>query len=148
MSARVSNQDVPRLVAYRDAFKTNNETVFSHTYTGGFVGGEPTNVYVVYSYGRHFPMAAYFAHDDCWLVNESKYSSTTSRHQSLVRRGIAMNPKPTAYVTTSELEAALYYGRVNDYFVSVDDLRLSAKLASALAPVLSLTKGEQHEVFA
>lgn len=38
---------------------------------------------VLYSYGRHFPLAI-----DCgryYTVNTSKYSQTTSRHQSLLR---------------------------------------------------------------
>ena len=43
------------------------------------------NLYVVYSYGYHFPMYVY---DDVigeWIGNTSKYSSTTSRHQSKCR---------------------------------------------------------------
>ena len=40
-----------------------------------------SGVYVVYSYGHHFPIWVY----DCiggWFGNVDKYSRTTSRHQS------------------------------------------------------------------
>ena len=38
--------------------------------------------YVVYSYGQHFPMYVWDYKDKLWVGNESKYSTTTSRHQS------------------------------------------------------------------
>jgi hypothetical protein len=43
---------------------------------------ESTRRYVVYSYGRHFPIYIYVHCADKWFVNKDKYSPTTSRHQS------------------------------------------------------------------
>lgn len=41
---------------------------------------ETPKLFVVYSYGTHWPL---FAWDDgTWYENEDKYSSTTSRHRS------------------------------------------------------------------
>lgn len=41
----------------------------------------------IYSYGRHFPLARRLGGGDFW-VNPDRYSVTTSKHQSLVRRTI------------------------------------------------------------
>lgn len=44
-------------------------------------------VYTVYSYGYHFPIAA-FLPEVGWIGNSDKYSATTSQHQSVVRRAV------------------------------------------------------------
>lgn len=41
----------------------------------------PSGVYVVYSYGHHFPIWVYDAIGG-WFGNMDKYSRTTSKHQS------------------------------------------------------------------
>lgn len=46
--------------------------------------------YIVYSYGEHFPIAVYNSLDDTWLLNEDKYSVTTSKHQSIVKQAIGI----------------------------------------------------------
>jgi len=45
---------------------------------------------VIYSYGRHFPIAIKLD-DGHYLFNKDKYSKTTSQHQTLVRRAIPEN---------------------------------------------------------
>ena len=47
--------------------------------------------YVVVSYST--PIAFYIPESDSWLVNPNKYSQTTSRHQGVVKRGIAITGK-------------------------------------------------------
>lgn len=42
--------------------------------------------YVVYSYATPI---AWYTKRGAWVVPEEKYSSTTSRHQSVVRQGVA-----------------------------------------------------------
>lgn len=44
--------------------------------------------YIVYSYDEHFPIAAYDYDNKLWYLNTDKYSSTTSRHQSIVRQAL------------------------------------------------------------
>lgn len=43
--------------------------------------------YVVYSFGKHFPMyiCLHLGGQDIWFANEDKYSRTTTRHQSQAR---------------------------------------------------------------
>lgn len=49
-------------------------------------GRDGTNfLYVVYSYGSHFPMYIYDDQENKWIGNKDKYSSSTTRHQSLLR---------------------------------------------------------------
>jgi len=40
------------------------------------------DLYIVYSYGHHFPMYIYDKQDKLWIGNKDKYSRTTSKHQS------------------------------------------------------------------
>jgi len=42
-------------------------------------------IYVVYSYGRHFPMYVYDDQENKWIGNKDKYSKSTTRHQSQLR---------------------------------------------------------------
>jgi len=44
--------------------------------------------FTVYSYGTHFPMYVYDYQTQRWYGNSSKYSRTTSKHQSLMRPSV------------------------------------------------------------
>jgi len=48
-----------------------------------FAENAPNGAYVVYSYGRHFPIYAFV--DGQWFANKDKYSRSTTRHQSQAR---------------------------------------------------------------
>ena len=74
--AYITNSDVRRYVNNHEVFVTNNKTMFSE-YNG--------DLYIVYSYGYHFPMYVYDTQRDMWFANSDKFSSTTSRHQSKAR---------------------------------------------------------------
>jgi hypothetical protein len=39
-------------------------------------------LYVVYSYGPHWPLFVYDAKYDVWFENEDKYSPTTTKHRT------------------------------------------------------------------
>lgn len=45
-------------------------------------GGPQMSLYIVYSYGEHFPMYIYDEQRGVWYINEDKYSMSTSKHQS------------------------------------------------------------------
>ena len=82
----MKNRDaIPRIQA-RLPFKGNS--MFGET-----VGDRG---YAVYSYGYHFPMAYYDGYT--WLVNEDKYSPSTTRHQSYVRQAVSGEAASTAYL--------------------------------------------------
>ena len=89
---------VPSLVQSHSVFNCNG-TLFSR------ISGE---YYVVYSYGTHFPVAMRKrTHDGVWLVNEDKYSATTSRHQSKVRQGVSASAFASSPSNTQQLKEML-----------------------------------------
>ena len=64
--------------------------------------------YVVYSYGKHFPMYVYDGISHRWFGNYDKYSQTTSKHMSQCR--------PTGdviYKNTAFLKNIIYNGVAN-----------------------------------
>ena len=73
---KLSNSNVRNAVQNRVEFKNTNDTLFGKW--------ETPFLYVVYSYGEHFPMFLYdgtFGRQG-WAINTDKYSVTTSRHFS------------------------------------------------------------------
>lgn len=75
-----NHHDIPNAVARRQEF------IGSNIYGTWFDATNP--VFVVYSYGEHFPIAAYVDNLGRWFSHYDKYSSSTSRHQSRVHRGV------------------------------------------------------------
>lgn len=69
---------------------TNNDVAKDFVY--GSTTSKSGNMYiennVLYSYGKHFPMAIRLSSDKGYyfIVNGDKYSPTTSRHQSFLAR--------------------------------------------------------------
>ena len=78
MSNRCKNTLVRLYVESKEEFKTHKGTIFAEY----IKHANKAASYVVYSYGHHFPMYIY---TDKWYGNSSKYSVTTSKHQSLAR---------------------------------------------------------------
>ena len=80
---RIANKDARRFVEARKPFKGNNLYAERHIASHGH-----TDLYVVYSYGEHFPIYAAEV-GDCgqvhWYENDGKWSQSTSRHQSQAR---------------------------------------------------------------
>jgi len=66
---KVSNKNAREYVERKQEFKGNN--TFAE-----YIG----NDYVVYSYGRHFPI--YTFKNGKWYANSDKYSVSTSKHQT------------------------------------------------------------------
>ena len=103
----VTLNEMSRLVEARVAFKGNS--VFSSWVS--------PNLYVVYSYGTHFPMYVYDASacvfggfgnvigKGAWLGNTDRYSVTTSKHQGKTR------PREVSkWLDTESLKNVLYEG--------------------------------------
>lgn len=76
---RINNTDAHRYVTSRVEF------VGSNLFAEDVRKDEQAVMYVVYSYGYHFPMYAFDYTINEWLGNQDKYSPTTSRHQSRTR---------------------------------------------------------------
>lgn len=88
--------------------KTNKEIV-EDFFRNPWGSGKSGNIFfeegVIYSYGYHFPMAVLLS-SGSYLLNGDSYSSTTSNHQSIVRR---LCPSDRIIVPFSALELA--FGR-------------------------------------
>lgn len=66
------NADVASLTTFRDANK--------------FAVNSPGHrLYIVYSYGEHWPLLVFDRATGEWWANEDKYSATTSRHMTQCR---------------------------------------------------------------
>ena len=84
-----SHDDGVRLARYRDEFE--HSSVEGRWKTAWRMGQQTRDievmarVYVIYSYGSHFPMYVYDETSQQWLGNTDKYSRTTSSHQSKYR---------------------------------------------------------------
>jgi hypothetical protein len=99
------NQDVADLVIFKDTNK------FSQMAGWG-------RLYVVYSYGEHWPLFIYDLRDARWFGNESTYGATTSKHKTLCQ------PHTSTPITWMPTNAMLsYIGSVNRQ-EALDDLAL------------------------
>lgn len=66
----------------------------------------------IYSYGRHFPIASYIT-DDIILLNSDRYSSSTGKHQSYVRRAISDDKKRYQF-NTNVMQCAAMWDMASD----------------------------------
>lgn len=69
---------------------TSNQTL-ADEFAAGKKHGTGSHLFIegntIYSYGYHFPIAT-IKNDNTVLFNEDKYSPTTSKHQTYVRRAL------------------------------------------------------------
>ena len=104
MTKRVNNSDMWRYTTDRQEFKNHNETAW---------GEWRDNLYIVYSYGQHFPMYVYDEQADRWYGNRDKFSRTTTRHQTNSQpEGV-----PIEWTDTKHLMAIILLGGIIDYAV-------------------------------
>ena len=82
MKNKIANKNASESVNNRDAFQGSN--IFAEVIRH-FTCGCNENLYVVYSYGYHFPMYVYDYDTREWYENSDGYSPTTSKHQSQCR---------------------------------------------------------------
>ena len=102
---KITNADCRSWVDDRDPFKTGNKTIFAE------FSGTDNKLYVVYSYGYHFPMYVYDREHGQWLGNKDKYSRTTSKHQSQARP----SERIQYWVDTETLRDLINRGGLTDY---------------------------------
>ena len=74
---KVANGKCREYVRNRKEFNGNNLYARMH-----YVSETGENLYVVYSYGDHYPLFIYHYATDTWFENEDRYSVTTSKHRS------------------------------------------------------------------
>jgi hypothetical protein len=81
---KINNKNAREFVVKQHPFKGHNmiaEVFDTKDSTEGQTG------YVVYSYGRHFPIyiCLHLGGRDIWFANKNTYSRSTTRHQSQAR---------------------------------------------------------------
>mgnify|MGYP006450206741 CR=1 FL=1 len=96
--SRITNSEISHHVAHLEPFSNKHDSVFAN---------DDDTKYVVYSYGDHFPMAMFDKDVGKWIVNEDKYSRTTSKHQSLVKQGIH---HVDLWLTNDHMQLAVHKG--------------------------------------
>jgi len=95
--AKIANKDARTYV--------DNRAEFTGSHTMARWQGP---VYVVYSYGTHFPMYVYDSLMHVWFGNYDKYSVSTSKHQSQLRPS-----GDVIYRNTEFLKNVIYSGGVS-----------------------------------
>ena len=73
-------------------------------FVAGAKSGKGSNLFfengIIYSYGTHFPMARFVG--DTIVMHKEKYSQSTSKHQSYLRRAIEYGRRDYIYTDTIE----------------------------------------------
>ena len=80
---KVANRNASQYVDELKEFEGSN--TFATNDGGSFaydVLADRKNLYVVYSYGYHFPMYIYDRQAGMWIGNEDSYSVSTTKHQN------------------------------------------------------------------
>ena len=95
---RTSNIKCSEYVNNKIEFKANN--IFSEHI-------KKDKLYIVYSYGHHFPM--YIKYKNTWYENSDKYSVSTSKQQNQARP----NAK-TKLLSTNKMKELIYNTSLNN----------------------------------
>ena len=98
---RLANTELRGPIKRREMFQTNSGSVFPRR-TG--------SLYVVYSYGTHFPMWVYDGRIAQWFGNSDRYSVTTSKHQTQTRPNVTMT-----MCDTRTLKQIIAWGGYTEY---------------------------------
>ena len=106
---KTSNGKCRYHVQNRVEFKANN--IFSEHRSTYF---NREMLYIVYSYGHHYPMFVYHERSGTWFENVDRYSVSTSKHRSQ-----AHPLCPTIKVGTHQLEKLLALGLVDSLSLGV-----------------------------
>lgn len=103
MSTYSSNKEADKYTTEREPFKGSNTW-------GSWV---TENLYVVFSYGHHFPIYAWDEELGMWFGNKDKYSRSTTRHQSQLRP----NTSFIQYLPTEQIKELVSAGSVKDWTI-------------------------------
>lgn len=111
---RTSNKNAYSAVMAKEKFTASN--MFAEWIVRGeYVSGDATvegvkELYVVYSYGYHFPMWVWDDSIKEWIGNKDKYSRSTTRQQSQTRPN---NIK--TWLDTDEIKEVVRQGGLAEY---------------------------------
>lgn len=78
--ARIANRDAGNYTSRREEFTGSN--LYARWIKPRHAEGDGDGLYVVYSYGEHWPLYVYDDQAGRWYGNETKNSQSTGRHRS------------------------------------------------------------------
>lgn len=93
---RIANRDAHHYTAEKQEFRGSN--LYGVWYR--------TDVYVVYSYGEHWPLYVWLDRPQMWLGNDSGYSRSTGRHAS---QALPCRPDQIEWAGIQDLEHVLRF---------------------------------------
>lgn len=88
--AKTNNQACRAFVRNCVAFDNSNKQLYARR--------NAYNLYVVYSYGPHWPLFIYCPETEQWFENEDNYSPTTSRHHSYAHPHFPTIKRPASWM--------------------------------------------------
>ena len=119
----VAVKDIGKYIINRDTFRTPPRTIYTKygakqeaSSVFSRMHHEDTNpengasLYIVYSYGYHFPLVIYDFTCERWYMNMDKDSNTTSRHQFIIRQSFAKHYMSAIASDTKEMSGIDNYG--------------------------------------
>jgi hypothetical protein len=76
--SKISNNEMRAKVEFMKEFDNKNSSCYARRF-------EDAGIYVVYSYGGHWPLWVYDWRANQWYENVDTYGNTTGRHKSATR---------------------------------------------------------------
>jgi hypothetical protein len=120
---RISGRDAGQYVQNLQLFH-NSGTNYNHPKGATLWSAWKDDLYVVYSYGSHWPLYANWK--GVWFANEARSTRTTNRH-----RGYANPSKPLVHLDLAGMRVLVDRGPVPEHLVMAAMLKL---LPDALIP--------------
>ena len=110
----VAIKDVGKHIINRDTFQTpihkGMRSMFSRMHHEDTNPENGASLYIVYSYGYHFPLVIYDFTCERWYMNMDKYSRTTSKHQFIIQQSFAKHYMSAIASDTEEMSGIDNYG--------------------------------------
>ena len=110
---RVANKDISEYIDKLEVVEGSN--IF--TENSGKLPDNPEtddNLYIVYSYGWHFPMYIHCRQANLWYGNSDRFSISTSKHQSQARPSRNVDQ----WLTTKEMLDMIRRGSTLEFLIS------------------------------
>lgn len=112
MKTTANVYDARECVEKKEQFKNRSKSIFT---SGASITewSEGDSLYIVYSYGSHYPMFIYDYTCERWYANEDYYSRTTSKQRTqLMPRGVDVD-----WANTREMSGIAAHGSTASWVI-------------------------------
>jgi len=95
---RINGRLAHQYVSQCKPFKNSNGQLYGHWEAGGVAYSDGGGMrYVVYSYGKHWPLFVWDDETQRWYGNSDKHSVTTSKHRTYAHPRLITNTNDTIH---------------------------------------------------